>query len=150
MNDLEYMELALLEAKKAYNKKEVPVGCIIVLNDKIIARSYNKREKNHDCLGHAEIRAIKKATKKIKRWSLDEATMYITLEPCLMCAGAILQSRIRKVVYAAKEPKFGCLGSVCNVFENKRFNHEVIVTSGVLEEESSKLIKDFFKKIRSK
>lgn len=149
-NDEYYMQLALKEAKKAYAKNEVPVGCVIVIDDKIIAKSHNTRHNKKSVFDHAEIIAIKKANKALDAWMLDNATIYVTLEPCLMCAGAILQSRIKRVCFAASEPKFGALGSVLNVFENNPFCHKVEVVKGVLEEESRTLIKSFFKELRSK
>lgn len=147
-DDTYFMREALKLAEKAAAENEVPVGCVIVYQGKIIARSYNKRKQNNDVLGHAEILAIKKASKKLNTWILDEATMYITLEPCLMCSGAIIQSRIKKVVYAAKEPKFGCAESIINVFNVDKFNHHPEVISGILEEEAKILLKEFFKNLR--
>lgn len=149
--DIFFMKEALKEAKKAYLKEEVPVGCIIVYNNEIIARAHNTRHKNKSALDHAEILAIKKANKKLNAWMLDGATIYITLEPCLMCAGAIFQSRIKRVVYAASEPKFGAFGSVLDLSSSEyKFNHKVELTLGILEEESKELLKSFFKEIRSK
>lgn len=146
-----FMKEALKEAKKAYKKEEVPVGCVIVYNNEIIARAHNTRHKNKSVLDHAEILAIKKANKKLNTWMLDEAVLYVTLEPCLMCAGAIFQSRIKKVVYAAKEPKFGAFGSILDLSNPLyKFNHKVELVSGVLEDESSTLLKTFFKEIRQK
>lgn len=149
--DIFFMKEALKEANKAYKKEEVPVGCVIVYNNEIIARAHNARHKNKSALDHAEIIAIKKANKKLNAWMLDEATIYITLEPCLMCAGAIFQSRIRRVVYAAKEPKFGSFGSILDLSKDEyKFNHKVAVTSGILEDEAASLLKSFFKEIRNK
>ena len=148
-DDFYYMNLALKEAKKSYEINEVPVGCVIVLDNKIIAKAHNIREKTKDVFSHAEVVAIKKACKKLNTWKLDEATLYVTLEPCLMCSGAILQSRIKRVVFATHEPKFGTLGSIINVFdENNKFNHKVEIVSGICQEESSTLLKDFFKEKR--
>lgn len=149
-NDQYYLQEAIKEAKKAYQKNEVPVGCVIVINDKIIARAHNLREQKNSTLAHAEILAIHKATQKLKRWILDDATIYITLEPCLMCAGAIYQSRIKKIVYGAREPKFGVMGSVCDVTQITGFNHQVEVVCGVLEDEVSQIMKSFFKQLREK
>lgn len=149
-SDEKYMRLALKEAQKAYEKGEVPVGCIIVYNDKIIARSHNKRQNNKSVIGHAEIIAIEKACKKLGTWVLEDTTMYVTLEPCLMCAGAILNARIKKVIYATAEPKFGVLGSLMNVYDIAKFNHQVEVKNGLLQEEASKMLKEFFKKLRLK
>ena len=141
------MALALKEAEKAFKKNEVPVGCVIVKDDKVIARAHNLRQTKKSVLGHAEILAIEKASKKLNSWILEGCTIYVTLEPCPMCAGTILQSRIKKLVFAANEPKFGACGSVINLFE-KKFNHEVEVIPNVLQEESSKLLKNFFQILR--
>lgn len=141
------MALALKEAEKAFKKNEVPVGCVIVKDDKVIARAHNLRQTKKSVLGHAEILAIEKASKKLNSWILEDCTIYVTLEPCPMCAGTILQSRIKKLVFAANEPKFGACGSVINLFE-KKFNHEVEVIPNVLQEESSKLLKNFFQILR--
>lgn len=143
-DDIYFMNLALKEAKKAYNNDEVPVGAVLVINNQVVSRGYNNRQKNKDVLGHAEIIAIKKATKKLDAWILEGATLYVTLEPCLMCAGVILQSRIKRVVYATNEPKFGVVESKMKIFDEK-FNHQIEVTKGVLQEESSNLLKEFFK-----
>lgn len=149
--DLFFMNEALKEANKAYKKEEVPVGCVIVYNNEIIARAHNTRHKNKSALDHAEILAIKKANKKLNAWMLDDATLYVTLEPCVMCAGAIFQSRIKRVVYAASEPKFGSFGSIIDLSNpDYKFNHKVIVTKGIKEIESSTLLKKFFKEIRNK
>jgi len=147
-DDRYFMKQALKEAKKAISRGEVPVGCVIVKDNEIIARSYNKRDQKKDVLGHAEIGAIQKANKKLNAWILEDCTIYVTLEPCLMCAGAILQSRIKRLVYAAKEPKFGAVESVARVLDNDAWNHKIEGTGGVLEEESSVLLKSFFQKLR--
>ena len=147
-DDRYFMKQALKEAKKAISRGEVPVGCVIVKDNEIIARSYNKRDQKKDVLGHAEIGAIQKANKKLNAWILEDCTIYVTLKPCLMCAGAILQSRIKRLVYAAKEPKFGAVESVARVLDNDAWNHKIEVTGGVLEEESSVLLKSFFQKLR--
>ena len=149
-NDEYYMKLAIVEAKKAFTKEEVPVGAIIVYQDKIIARGYNLRETKKSVLGHAEINVIKKANKKLNQKFLDDCILYVTLEPCLMCAGAIQAARIKKVIYSAKEPKFGCLESQGNVYQSFKGNHDVQVIGGLLEEVTSQMMKDFFKKIREK
>lgn len=150
-DDNYFMEEALKEAKKAYKKGEVPVGCVIVYNNEIIARAHNTRHQNKSAIDHAEIKAIKKANKKLNAWMLDDAVLYVTLEPCLMCAGAIFQSRIKRVVYGASEPKFGAFGSILDVSSDiYKFNHKVLVTKGLKEEESSTLLKSFFKEIRNK
>ena len=143
------MKQALKEAIKARNKEEVPVGAVIVLNGKTIARAHNLRETKKNSLYHAEIIAINRACKKIGNFRLEDCEMYVTLEPCLMCAGAIVQSRIKKVVIGARDPKYGMAGTVFNAFDLKS-NHEVEVGFGVLEEESSSIIKEFFKKLRDK
>lgn len=148
-NDIKYMKEAIKEAKKAYDIGEIPVGCVIVYKDKIIARGYNQREKNNQATDHAEIIAIKKASKKLKSWRLDECTMYITLEPCIMCSGSIIQSRIPKVIYGAYDNRFGCHKSIINIFDVK-FNHDVNISGGLLEDECSNLIKNFFKELRIK
>ncbi|MDD3106839.1 MAG: tRNA adenosine(34) deaminase TadA [Bacilli bacterium] len=148
-NDAYYMHKAMLQAKKAYAKNEVPVGCVIEKDGKIIASSYNQRETKQSSLAHAEILAIAKACKKQKNWVLEGATIYITLEPCLMCTGAIFQSRIKRVVYGAKEPKFGVLGSILDLSQEKKFNHQIEVSQGLYQEEISQMMKVFFKQLRS-
>jgi tRNA(adenine34) deaminase len=147
INNEKYMALALKEAEKAFKKNEVPVGCVIVKDDKVIAKAHNLRQTKKSVLGHAEILAIEKASKKLNSWILEDCTIYVTLEPCPMCAGTILQSRIKKLVFAANEPKFGACGSVINLFENK-FNHEVEIVPNVLQEQSAKLLKNFFQILR--
>lgn len=146
-DNIYYMKAALKEAKKAYNIDEVPVGCVIVYKDKIIARGYNKREKTQKSTAHAEIIAIERACKALGTWRLEDCIMYITLEPCCMCSGAIIQSRIPKVVYGSYDYRFGAHKSIVNLFDVK-FNHVVDIEGGVLIEECSNLIKDFFKKLR--
>ena len=148
--DEKYMRAALREAKKAYKLDEVPIGCVIVQNDKIIARGYNRRNTDKNTLAHAEISAIKKASKKTRDWRLEDCTMYVTLEPCQMCAGAIVQSRLKKVVIASMNPKAGCAGSVINLLQMKQFNHQVEMVTGVLEEESSTMLSGFFQELREK
>lgn len=147
-NNFFYMREALKEAKKAYLKNEVPVGCIIVCDDKIIARGHNKREGLNNSLAHAEVVAINKACKKMNTWKLDNCVMYITLEPCVMCSGAIIQSRIKKVIYGATDYRFGAHKSIINLFDVK-FNHSVEVESGLLEDECSNIITEFFKELRN-
>lgn len=146
-----YMKAAIREAKKALAIDEVPIGCIIVKNDKIIARAYNKRVKDKSSLSHAEILTIKKACKKIGDWRLEDCTMYITLEPCPMCAGAIVQARIPKVVIATMNPKAGCAGSVINLLNMPDLNHQVEISMADEEEknEAAKLLQDFFKNLRT-
>ena len=148
--DEKYMKVALREAKKAYKLDEVPIGCIIVQNDKIIARGYNRRNTDKNTLAHAEMSAIKKASKKTGDWRLEDCTMYVTLEPCQMCAGAIVQSRLGKVVIGSMNPKAGCAGSVINLLQMKQFNHQVEMVTGVLEEECSTMLSGFFQELREK
>ncbi|MBQ4258663.1 MAG: tRNA adenosine(34) deaminase TadA [Lachnospiraceae bacterium] len=143
-----YMKEALKQAKKAYALGEVPIGCVIVYQDKIIGRGYNRRNTDKNTLAHAEITAINKASKKIGDWRLEECTLYVTLEPCQMCAGAIVQARIPQVVMGCMNPKAGCAGSVLNILEMPQFNHQVDVTRGVLEQECSKMLKLFFTELR--
>lgn len=143
------MKKALDQAKIAFSLGEVPIGAIIVKDDQIIATGYNKRETAHNALLHAEVDAINNACKKLSSWRLDGCTMFVTLEPCPMCAGAIINSRIKAVVFGAKDPKAGCLGSVTNMFEFP-FNHRPAIVSGVLEEECSDILKQFFKELRKK
>lgn len=143
-----YMKEALKEAKKAYNKQEIPVGAVIVYQDKIIARAHNTRVSEKQVFTHAEIKAINKACKKMNSWVLEDCTLYVTLEPCMMCAGAILQSRIKRVVYATTEPKHGVIESIDHVLDNPKLNHHVEITRGILKEESSALLKNFFQELR--
>lgn len=147
-NDHFFMGEALKEANKAFKKKEVPVGCIIVKDNEIIARAHNLRETKQRSIAHAEILAIEKASKKLNSWRLDGCEIYVTLEPCIMCSGAIINSRIKRLVYATKEPKFGAHQSLTNVFELKS-NHKTEIKAGVLELESNQLLKKFFKELRS-
>ena len=147
-NDEYFMKEAIKEAKKALLINEVPIGCVIVKDNKIISRGYNKRESKQNSLAHAEVIAINKACKKLGTWRLEDCTMYITLEPCIMCGGAIIQSRIPNVIYSAYDYRFGVNKSLINIFELK-FNHTVNIKGGLLEEETSKMISDFFKKLRS-
>lgn len=146
--DEKYMAEAIKQAKKAQKINEVPIGCVIVQNEKIIARGYNKRNSKGCVLEHAEISAIKKACKKTGDWRLEDCTMYVTLEPCQMCAGAIVQSRLNKIVIGSMNPKAGCAGSVINLLQMSQFNHQVEIQKGVLQEECSQLLTDFFKELR--
>lgn len=139
---------ALKQAKKAALENEVPVGCVIVYQDKIISKAYNKRNQTNNALDHAELIAIKKACKKLNTWILEDVSIYVTLEPCLMCSGAILQSRIKNLYFGAYEPKFGAAGSIINVFEEEKFNHQVHVQGGILEKECSDILKSFFQNMR--
>ena len=144
----QFMKAALREAQKAYDKLEVPVGCVIVKDDKIIARAHNQKETKCDTTKHAEILAIQKASKKLGAWRLLECEMYVTLEPCSMCAGAIINSRIKKIYIGTKDEKTGAAGSVLNLFEDYPFNHKVEVEKGIMQEQCEKILKDFFKKLR--
>lgn len=146
--DIKWMQEALLEAQKAMSKGEVPIGAVIVYQDTIIGRGHNLRETNHNPLAHAEIMAIEEASKHIQAWRLTDCTLYVTLEPCPMCAGAIVQSRITKVVYGTTDIKAGCAGTLMNLLQEPRFNHESQVISGVLQSECSQILKDFFKQLR--
>ena len=148
--DEKYMKEAIRQAKKAKALDEVPIGCVIVYEDKIIARGYNRRNTDKNTLSHAELNAIKKASKKLGDWSLEGCTMYITLEPCQMCAGAIVQARVSRVVIGSMNPKAGCAGSVLNILQMDRFNHQVELTKGVLQEECSTMLSKFFKELREK
>ncbi len=143
-----YMKLALKEAKKAYDKKEIPVGAVIVKDDKVIARAHNLKEIKNDTTKHAEILAIQKASKKLGCWRLENCEMYVTLEPCSMCAGALIQSRIKKVYIGTMDYKTGACGSVLNLLSDYKFNHNVEIETGVLAEECEKILKDFFKELR--
>ncbi len=143
-----YMEQALKEAEKAYKKLEVPVGAVIVKDGKIIARGYNQKETKTDTTKHAEIVAIQKASKKLKSWRLIDCEMYVTLEPCTMCAGAIVNSRIKKIYIGAMDEKTGAAGSVLNIFEDYKFNHNVEVQKGVKQQECENILKQFFKELR--
>ena len=145
-----YMRAALREAKKAYALGEVPIGCVLVADDKIIARGYNRRKTDKNTLSHAETNAIRKASKKTGDWRLEQCTMYVTLEPCQMCAGAIVQARIPKVYIGTMNPKAGCAGSILNLLQVAKFNHQVELETGVLEEECSLMMKGFFKELREK
>lgn len=148
--DIKYMELAIAEAKKALAHDEVPIGAVIVHKDKVIARGYNIRETSQTTLSHAELLAIAEANKSLGSWRLEDCTLYVTLEPCPMCAGALVQSRIKRLVYGAADPKAGCAGTLMNLLREDRFNHQVEVEKGILEAECSMLLKDFFKKLRQK
>lgn len=145
-----YMKEAMKQAKKAEALEEVPIGCVIVYEGRIIARAYNRRNTDKNTLAHAEMTAIKKASKKLGDWRLEGCSMYITLEPCQMCAGAIVQARISEVIMAAMNPKAGCGGSVLNLLEMEEFNHQVKVTRGVMEKECSDMLSGFFKRLREK
>ena len=145
-----FMKEAIRQAKKAGALEEVPIGCVIVHEGKVIARGYNRRNTDKNTLSHAEVNAIRKASKKLGDWRLEGCTMYVTLEPCQMCAGALIQSRIDRVVIGSMNPKAGCAGSVINILEMDGFNHKAEVIRGVLEEECSTMLSDFFRKLREK
>lgn len=145
-----YMKEAIRQARKAWKLQEVPIGCVIVKDNKIIARGYNRRNTDKNTLAHAELLAIRKASKAVGDWRLEECTMYITLEPCQMCAGAIVQARIPRVVIGSRNPKAGCAGSILNLLDVPQFNHQVELTEGVLEEECSAMLSDFFRELRNR
>ena len=146
--DEKYMKIALQEAKKAYDNNEVPIGCVIVYNDEIIGIGANMRVTDKNVLSHAEIIAINEACGFMGDWRLEDCTLYVTVEPCPMCAGAIVQARIKKVVFGAENPKAGCAGSIVNLLQNDSFNHQVEIEKGVCVNECATLMKDFFKRFR--
>lgn len=148
MTDEKYMREALKQAKRAYLLGEVPIGCVIVYQDKIIGRGHNKRNTNKTTLAHAELTAINKASKKMGDWRLEDCTIYITLEPCQMCSGAIVQARIKRAVIGTMNPKAGCAGSILNILQMEEFNHQVEITTGVLKEECTEILQTFFKELR--
>ena len=143
-----FMKEAIRQAKKAEALNEVPIGCVIVCDGRIIARGYNRRNTDKNTLSHAELNAIRRAAKKLGDWRLEGCSMYVTLEPCQMCAGALVQSRIDEVFIGCMNPKAGCAGSVMNLLQVDRFNHQVKITTGILEEECSSMLSDFFKRLR--
>ncbi|WP_010279819.1 tRNA adenosine(34) deaminase TadA [Paenibacillus senegalensis] len=149
MNHEHWMREALQEAKKAEQKKEVPIGAIVVWNDRIIGRGHNLRETSLDPTSHAEMIAIREASEYLQAWRLLDCSLYVTLEPCPMCAGAIVQSRIPRVIYGTPDPKAGCAGTLMNLLQEERFNHRVEVISGVLREECASLLTSFFRQLRS-
>lgn len=148
--DEKYMREAVRQAKKAYALGEVPIGCVIVHDGKIIGRGYNRRNTDKNTLSHAEITAIRKASRIIGDWRLEDCTLYVTLEPCQMCAGAIIQARIPRVVMACMNPKAGCAGSILNILNMPEFNHQAEIVQGVCEEECSQMLKTFFKELRAR
>ena len=148
--DQKYMREAIKQAKKANTLEEVPIGCVIVYDGKIIGRGYNRRTIDKNPLAHAEIQAIRKASRKMGDWRLEDCTLYVTLEPCQMCSGAIVQARIKRVVVGCMNPKAGCAGSILNLLDVKEFNHQVELTTGVREEECSRMMKEFFRELREK
>ena len=145
-----FMKLAISEAKKAEEKCEVPIGAVVVLNGEVIATAHNLRESTQNAITHAEILAIQKACEKIGSWRLEDAELYVTLEPCPMCSGAIILSRIKKVIFGAHDPKAGCAGTLMNLLDDQRFQSPSEVVSGVLENECSVLLSDFFRNIRKR
>ena len=145
-----YMKEAIRQAKKARVLEEVPIGCVIVSDGKIIARGYNRRNTDKNTLSHAELNAIRKASKKLGDWRLEGCTMYVTLEPCQMCAGAIVQSRMKRVVIGSMNAKAGCAGSILNLLQMQQFNHQVEITRGVREEECSQMLSQFFRELRER
>ncbi|MGE7782181.1 tRNA adenosine(34) deaminase TadA [Peribacillus sp. NPDC097264] len=149
-DDIYYMNVALGEAEKARQLNEVPIGAIIVIEDRIVARGHNLRETDQNAIAHAELLAINEACVELGSWRLEEATLYVTLEPCPMCAGAILQSRVKRVVFGAHDPKAGCAGTFMDLLQDQRFNHQCEVTSGVLEEECGGILTAFFKQLRNR
>ena len=148
--DERFMREAIRQARKAEALDEVPIGCVIVYDGKIIARGYNRRNTDKNTTSHAEINAIRKASRKLGDWRLEGCTIYITLEPCQMCAGAMVQARIDRAVIACRNPKAGCAGSVMNILQEPRFNHQLETTYGVLEEECSSMLSSFFKGLRER
>lgn len=150
MEEIKYMVQALKEAKKSYEKEEIPVGAVIVKDGKIIARGHNLKETKTDTTNHAEIIAIKKASKKLNSWRLTGCTMYVTLEPCTMCAGALIQARLDKVVIGTMDEKTGACGSVLNVLKDYKFNHNVEIETNVMEKECKEILQKFFKELREK
>ena len=148
--DEKFMREAIKQAKKAYALGETPIGCVIVRDNKVFARGYNRRNTDHSTLSHAEITAIKKASKAFGDWRLEDCTLYVTLEPCQMCAGAIVQARIPRVVIGTMSPKSGCAGSLMNILESHLFNHRCEVKRDVLKDECTELMSDFFKNLRKR
>ena len=148
--DEKYMKEAIRQAKKAYKLDETPIGCVIVHDGKIIGRGYNRRNTDKSPLAHAEFTAIRKASRKLGDWRLEECTLYVTLEPCQMCAGAIVQSRVTRVVVGCMNPKAGCAGSILNLLDMKEFNHRAELETGILEEECSALMTGFFRELRER
>ena len=146
--DERYMKEAIKQAKKAYALGEVPIGCVIVYEGKIIGRGYNRRTIDKNVIAHAEMMAIRKACRKMNDWRLEDCTMYVTLEPCQMCSGAIVQSRMKKVVIGCMNPKAGCAGSVLDMFHEDGFNHQVETEVGLMGDICSQMLKDFFKELR--
>jgi len=149
-NDIKYMKMALAEARKAYQRAEVPIGAVVVCDDQVVGRGFNLREQTQDPTSHAEMIALREAAKNEASWRLEDCQLYVTLEPCPMCAGAILQSRIKRLVYGASDPKAGAVKSLYQLLDDDRFNHQVEVEAGVMEAESAQLLKDFFRDLRKR
>lgn len=149
-SDEYYMKLAIEEAKKAADIDEVPIGAILVINDEVIAKAHNLRETQQRSIAHAELLALDEACQRLDTWRLEDSTLYVTLEPCAMCSGAIVLSRVKRVVYGASDPKGGCAGTLMNLLQEQRFNHQVEVVSGVCEEECSDLLSSFFRQLRKR
>ncbi|MGP3779205.1 tRNA adenosine(34) deaminase TadA [Halanaerobium saccharolyticum] len=149
-NDIKYMKMALAEARKAYQRAEVPIGAVVVCDDQVVGRGFNLREQTQDPTSHAEMIALREAAKNEASWRLEDCQLYVTLEPCPMCAGAILQSRIKRLVYGASDPKAGAVDSLYQLLNDERFNHQVDVEKGVMEAESAQLLKDFFRELRQR
>lgn len=148
--DVKYMKEAMKQARKAYLLGEVPIGCVIVYENKIIGRGYNRRKTDRNTLSHAELTAIRKASKVMGDWRLEDCTMYVTLEPCQMCAGAIVQARMKRVCIGCMSPKSGCAGSILNLLNVSQFNHQVEITQGILEQECSEMLSNFFIELRAR
>ena len=149
-DDIKYMKMALAEARKAYQRAEVPIGAVVVCNDQVVGRGFNLREQTQDPTSHAEMIALREAAANEASWRLEDCQLYVTLEPCPMCAGAILQSRIKRLVYGASDPKAGAVKSLYQLLDDDRFNHQVEVEAGVMEAESAQLLKDFFRELRQR
>ena len=147
-DDIKYMKMALAEARKAYQRKEVPIGAVVVCNDQVVGRGFNRREQTQDPTSHAEMIALREAAENEASWRLEDCQLYVTLEPCPMCAGAILQSRLKRLIYGASDPKAGAVRSLYQLLDDDRFNHQVEVEAGVMEKESAQLLKDFFRELR--
>ena len=149
-NDIKYMKMALAEARKAYQRAEVPIGAVVVCDDQVVGRGFNLREQTQDPTSHAEMIALREAAKNEASWRLEDCQLYVTLEPCPMCAGAILQSRIKRLVYGASDPKAGAVNSLYQLLNDERFNHQVEVEAGVMKKEAAQLLKDFFRDLRER
>jgi len=149
-DDIKYMKMALAEARKAYQRAEVPIGAVVVCDDQVVGRGFNLREQTQDPTSHAEMIALREAAKNEASWRLENCQLYVTLEPCPMCAGAILQSRIKRLVYGASDPKAGAVNSLYQLLSDERFNHQVEVEAGIMKKEAAQLLKDFFRDLRER